>query len=118
MIALIVAVDNGLSKSLVLSTLLNPTIDFEIPDTLPVNVGDSKVAYLLINDTPFSYILCPTFKELFNETSPVTFNLLFSFASALTTKSTLIIALSKVAVPVKLGETRLAYRVDNSCPFS
>ena len=34
-----VAVEIGLFKSLVLLTLLNPTIDFVIPETVPVKVG-------------------------------------------------------------------------------
>jgi hypothetical protein len=33
------AVDTGLSTSLVLSTLPNPTMAFVIPPTVPVNVG-------------------------------------------------------------------------------
>ena len=43
-----VAVDIGLFKSLVLSTLARPTIALVIPDTVPVNVGDSMFAFKLI----------------------------------------------------------------------
>ena len=39
LIACCCAVETGLFISLVLSTFPNPTIDFEIPDTFPVNVG-------------------------------------------------------------------------------
>ena len=49
-----VAVEIGLLISLVLSTWWRPTIDFVIPPTFPINVGESKVAYLFIKDTPFS----------------------------------------------------------------
>ena len=43
-----VAVDIGLSISLVLSTLASPTMALVIPDTVPVNVGDSIFAFKLI----------------------------------------------------------------------
>ena len=49
-----VAVDTGLFASLVLSTLANPTIDFVIPFTVPVKVGESNDAYLFWSNIPFS----------------------------------------------------------------
>ena len=39
-----VAVLIGFNKSVVLSTLPKPTIDLEIPPTVPVNVGEAKGA--------------------------------------------------------------------------
>ena len=43
--AVCVKVEIGLFKSEVLSALDNPTMDFEIPTTVPVNVGDSIGAF-------------------------------------------------------------------------
>ena len=43
-----VAVDTGLFKSVVLSTLPRPTMALVIPDTVPVKVGDSIFAFKLI----------------------------------------------------------------------
>ena len=43
-----VAVDIGLLISLVLSTFARPTMALVIPDTIPVNVGDSIFAFKLI----------------------------------------------------------------------
>ena len=40
-----VAVLIGFNKSVVLSTLLKPTIDLEIPPTVPVKVGEAKGAF-------------------------------------------------------------------------
>ena len=54
LIAVIATVDNGLSKSLVLSTCPRPIIADVIPLTFPVNVGELIVAYLFIKDIPFS----------------------------------------------------------------
>jgi hypothetical protein len=42
-----VAVETGLLRSLVLSTLPNPTIVLVMPDTVPVNVGLAKLAFKL-----------------------------------------------------------------------
>ena len=39
------AVDTGFAVSAVLSTEPKPTIDFEIPDTVPVNVGEASGAF-------------------------------------------------------------------------
>ena len=43
--AVCAAVETGLAASLVLSTLESPTIDFDIPETVPVNVGAFKLAF-------------------------------------------------------------------------
>jgi hypothetical protein len=40
-----VAVEIGLAASVVLSTDPKPTIDLEIPETVPVNVGDAIGAF-------------------------------------------------------------------------
>ena len=42
--AVCVAVETGLLASLVLSALPNPTIDFVIPPTVPVKVGEARFA--------------------------------------------------------------------------
>jgi hypothetical protein len=50
-----VADEIGLFASEVLSTFDNPTIDFVIPDTVPVNVGDASGAFVptkVVNDVP------------------------------------------------------------------
>ena len=43
--AVCVAVDIGLPKSDVLSTLPNPTMDLVIPPTVPVKVGPARFAF-------------------------------------------------------------------------
>jgi hypothetical protein len=43
--AVCVADDTGFNKSLVLSTLPKPTIDFVIPVTVPVNAGLARLAF-------------------------------------------------------------------------
>ena len=53
-----------------------------------------------------------------NETSPATFNLSFIDAVEFTINSTLITALSNVAVPEKAGEYVAAYLDDNNWPLS
>ena len=40
-------VETGLFRSVVLSTLAKPTIDFVIPETVPVKVGEAKLAFKL-----------------------------------------------------------------------
>ena len=46
--AVCVAVDTGFAESAVLSTFPRPTIDFPIPTTVPVNVGESRGALAFI----------------------------------------------------------------------
>ena len=50
-----VAVETGFNASVVLSTLVNPTIAFVIPFTVPVKVGESKFA-LRPNDVSTMYL--------------------------------------------------------------
>ena len=44
-IAVACAVETGLSTSDVLSTFPKPTIDLEIPETVPVKVGEARFAF-------------------------------------------------------------------------
>ena len=43
--AVCVAFETGLSASVVLSTLVKPTIVLSIPETVPVKVGDARFAF-------------------------------------------------------------------------
>ena len=76
--AVVVAVETGLFKSEVSSTLLNPTMDFVMPPTVPVNVGLARLA-LRANElvNPVLFMAPPTNKLLVKETSDKTDNLLF-----------------------------------------
>ena len=60
--AFCVVVDIGFDKSLVLSTLLKPTIDLVIPVTVPENVGDTKGAFRAkaVSVSLFKYLFAAT----------------------------------------------------------
>ena len=54
--AVCVAVETDLLTSLVLSALLNPTIAFVMPPTVPVKVGSAMGAYIRFADDVVRYV--------------------------------------------------------------
>ena len=65
--AVCVAVEIGLAKSVVLSTLFNPTVVLVIPDTVPVNVGfasGANEANVVAKFVPFNVIVGVTIPPL------------------------------------------------------
>ena len=68
-----VAVETILAKSAVLSTLPRPTMAFVMPDTVPVNVGEAKLAFKLraVNTLVVPLIKLPETIELVAVAVPV-----------------------------------------------
>ena len=93
-----VAVDMGLFKSLVLSTLPKPIIAFVIPLTVPVNVGDSTSAF-------WFRISC--FKSNAFWTA-VEMGLSISLVLSTLPKPTIALVIP-LTVPVKVGDAVLAF---------